>query len=214
MRINSKLRLSAVKDYLESGESLTVVSARHGIAKETLRKYLGNKVRAKGNPAFNAKRGTSSIANNGADVSKVRVERKSSLPTNANRRWTPEDDAMLRDAVMSKFTVKETMELLGRTNASLYSRKCLLMEQGFIKDTRFVHAPGIKRTRKNVMDAPVIEATIVSVEEAQDNNVVETNDNLSSISDVKLLDLAKIVKDYGIKVTVSVSASGTEIKMD
>jgi transposase-like protein len=146
--IDIKTRVSAVKDYVTSGEPLRVVAERHGISSETLRRFLGDKVRKgkKGRPVAVAK-GVISIPFPASASVKKRSKKDPNLP-NANRRWTRSEDELLRDAVLGNFTVEETVELLGRTGAAVTTRKHILLDNGFINEKRFKTPEGITRTRR------------------------------------------------------------------
>lgn len=180
-KISRKVKVSAVKDYVTSGESLRVVSARHGMSIETLRKYAMGKKRLK----------------------KAPVEAKKTVVNleNANRRWKIEEDEMLRDAVMSNFTVDQTVDLFGRSRASVMCRKHLLISNGFIDMARFKMPSGITRVR-GLKSQPEIMKMI----ETPRNNEAKTDFS-------NLRDLAAVVKDLGVNVTVIVTPESTEIKM-
>jgi hypothetical protein len=157
---------------------------------------------------------------------KVRTSTVSPATPNSNRRWSKTEDEMLRDAVLSKMTVKETVELLGRTAPSIYCRKCQLIDDGFFNDpeTRFTLGTGIKRVRKpmthaletpevieEVIEAPVVEAPVVETPVSEVPAPVTTPASVNS--SIELIQLAQIVKEYGVNITVSVTSSGTEVKM-
>jgi hypothetical protein len=86
-----------------------------------------------------------------------------------------------------------------------------LIDEGFIVDpeTRFVTPTGITRVRKpmeNAISAPAIEAIVESV---------KTHVSVPSHSSnaIELTQLAQIVKEFGVNITVSVTSEGTEVKM-
>jgi hypothetical protein len=90
------------------------------------------------------------------------------------------------------------------------------LDSGYIPnpDTRFTLAKGIKRPRKPILDNSTIEK-IIEIEKGRDEEekvpmspVVQT-----TINSIELEDLAKLVKSYGVNITVSVTATGTEVKM-
>ena len=130
---------------------------------------------------------------------------------------------MLRDAVLSKMTVKETVDLLGRTAPSIYCRKCQLIDEGFFNDpeTRFTLGKGIKRVRRpmtHVLSAPeVIEDVVEEVKEVTAPSATPSATPIATPASVnnsiELIQLAQIVKDYGVNITVNVTANGTEVKM-
>ena len=124
-------------------------------------------------------------------------------------------------------TVKETVELLGRTAPSIYCRKCQLIDEGFFNDpeTRFTLGKGIKRVRipmAHVLSAPeviedVIEEVIEEVKEIPAPVAAPVAAPVTAPASVnnsiELIQLAQIVKDYGVNITVSVTSTGTEVKM-
>ena len=193
-KISRNVKVSAVKDYVTSGESLRVVAARHGMSIETLRKYASGKVKKRGRKSAEPV-GTLAIPF---------VRTKSSLE-NANLRWKRSEDELLRDAVMGKFTVDEAVELLGRTRAGVMCRKHYLIKNGFIDLTRFKVPTGSDRVRHSKTEV----AKIVPVEtRVESKNVVVAKSDFTN-----LRDLAAMVKDLGVNVTVLVTPESTEIKM-
>ena len=206
-KISVKERVSAVKDYMTSGESLRAVSARHGMSVETLRRFAEGKVR---------KKGRSSKKPNGVLTLPFEKERKKreaiKKSPNANRRWTLSEDELLRDAVYGKFTVNETTDLLGRSPQAVYCRKSQLMDDGFIQDVRFTLPTGIKRNRRSFPIAPVKEeAPIVDIIKEVKEEVKETTSSIKG--EVNLRELAGLVKEFGVSITMNVTADSTNILM-
>jgi hypothetical protein len=214
--ISKAVKAAATKDYVHNNGTLRDVASKHGINPETLRRILGSKVRPRGTRylADGSVKTPSTI--NGR---KVRTSTVSSATPNSNQRWTQEEDEMLRDAVLSKMTVKETVELLGRTAPSIYCRKCQLIDEGFFNDpeTRFTLGKGIKRVRKpmtHVLESPeVIEDVVEEVKEHTAPVAAPVATPASVNNSIELIQLAQIVKDYGVNITVNVTANGTEVKM-
>jgi hypothetical protein len=214
--ISKAVKAAATKDYVHNNGTLRDVASKHGINPETLRRILGSKVRPRGTRylADGSVKTPSTI--NGR---KVRTSTVSSATPNSNQRWTQEEDEMLRDAVLSKMTVKETVELLGRTAPSIYCRKCQLIDEGFFNDpeTRFTLGKGIKRVRKpmtHVLESPeVIEDVVEEVKEIPVSVAAPVATPASVNNSIELIQLAQIVKDYGVNITVNVTANGTEVKM-
>jgi transposase-like protein len=218
--ITKAVKAAAIKEYVHNNKNLREVATMYGINPETLRRILGNKVRPRGTRYLSDGSVKTPASINGR---KVRTSKTSAATPNSNQRWTATEDEMLRDAVLSKMTVKETVELLGRTAPAIYCRKCQLIDEGFISDpeTRFVLSTGIKRVRKpmaHVLSTPeVIEGV---VEDQVDDHVEEVKDTPAPMSapasvnsSIELIQLAQIVKDYGVNITVSVTSAGTEVKM-
>lgn len=179
---------------------------------ETLRRALGSRVRPRGTRYLPDGSVKSPGIKNGR---KIRTSKASELTPRSNKRWTATEDELLRDAVVTGMTVNETVELLGRTAVSIYCRKCYLLDNGYIPDpeTRFTLAKGIKRPRK--VENTTIER-IVEVEEAREEEEKVPSAPMTqtaTINSIELEDLAKLVKSYGVNITVSVTSSGTEVKM-
>ena len=214
--ITKAVKTAAIKEYVHNNKNLRDVSDMYGINPETLRKILGNKVRPRGTRYLP----DGSVKTPGSiNGRKVRKSTVSSATPNSNRRWTNTEDEMLRDAVLSKMTVRETVELLGRTPASIYCRKCQLIDEGFFNDpeTRFTLGKGIKRVRKpmsHVLETPEeIEVVVEQVKEVIAPVAAPVAAPASVNNSIELIQLAQIVKDYGVNITVNVTANGTEVKM-
>lgn len=214
--ISKAVKAAATKDYVHNNKTLRDVANTHGINPETLRRILGNKVRP---------RGTRYLANGSVKTPstkngrKIRTSSQNKITPNSNRRWTQTEDEMLRDAVLSKMTVKETVDLLGRTAPSIYCRKCQLIDEGFFNnpETRFTLGKGIKRVRRpmgHVLSAPVvIEDFVNEVKEEQAPVATPVTAPASVNNSIELIQLAQIVKEYGVNITVCVTSTGTEVKI-
>jgi hypothetical protein len=215
--ITNAVKSAAIKEYVHNNKNLREVSEMYGINSETLRRILGNKVRPRGTRYL----ADGSVKTPGTiNGRKVRSSSISLATPNSNRRWTTTEDEMLRDAVLSKMTVRETVELLGRTAPALYCRKCQLIDEGFFNDpeTRFTLGTGITRVRKpmaHVLEAPEeIEDVIEEVKEIPAATSAAPVTAPASVNNsIELIQLAQIVKDYGVNITVNVTANGTEVKM-
>ncbi len=216
--IDVKTRVSAVKDYVTSGEPLRVVAERHGISSETLRRFLGDKVRKgkKGRPVAVAK-GVISIPFPASASVKKRSKKDPNRP-NANRRWTRAEDELLRDAVLGNFTVEETVELLGRTGAAVTTRKHILLDNGFINEKRFKTPEGITRTRRTQEEIErdlqnSFSAASVAVAPEETMSSPESAIPSLSVEGPTLRELAEIVKDFGVNINMTVTQGGTVIKI-
>lgn len=214
--ITKAVKAAAIKEYVHNNKTLREVANTHGINSETLRKILGNKVRPRGTRYLTDGSVKTPSTINGR---KVRTSKVSSATPNSNRRWTQTEDEMLRDAVVSKMTVKDTVELLGRSAPSIYCRKCQLLDEGFFDDpeTRFVLPTGITRVRRpmgHVLSTPVvIEDFVREVKEEQAPVATPVTAPASVNNSIELIQLAQIVKEYGVNITVCVTSTGTEVKM-
>jgi transposase-like protein len=235
-KINSKTRVSAVKDYMNSKDSLRNVSSRHGISAETLRRFVMEHKEKIAKEAKTVKPVTPAMKKNppkkvfakkttpvatpiatpvATSISrKTRTYSPSELTPNANKRWKADEDDMLRDAVLDNFTVKETCNLLGRTAPSIFARKCYLIEIGYIGDKRFTLEKGIKRTRNKMAEPEIVSVvsdTIPTVDVVE--APVEVVNPAVSMDATNIRDLAMVVRDYGVKVTLTVTSEGTEVKL-
>jgi len=217
--ISKNVKVAAMKAYVADGKTLREVAEEFGISYESLRRWLGDKVRPKGfrvSPS-NGNSVMKSVVDKPVAISvggKVEVVKNNSVYSRANSRWTSAEDELLRDAILSRMTVSDTVELLGRSENSIYCRKANLINDGFINDpsVKFVMPKGIRRIRKP-LESPIDDTmTIenVEVESVVEEPRVEVQDNITNI---ELSDLAKLVKEFGVNITVSMTAKGMEVKM-
>lgn len=231
--ISKKLKVAAMKAYVAEGKTLREVSDEFGINSESLRRWLGDKVRPRGGNHKFPPVGKAVVSGSTNDTKKVRVSKLSPTYSRANYRWSDSENEILRDAVLSKMTIKETTELLGRTPASIMCQKSKLIDSGFISEkNRFIPPTGINRARRNmktVMSTPeVMSETPEIVYEVPERVIVEdtielrvgepinnttNNEPSKSISNIDLSDLAKLVKEFGVNVTLNVTSGGMEVKM-
>ena len=218
--IPKKVKVAAMKAYVAEGKTLRQVAGEFGINSESLRRWLGDKVRPRGKHLKGKPSNNPLIRKiESAPVAPVAIERKprvSKLSTTynrANHRWSDTENEILRDAVLSKMTIRETTELLGRTPASIMCQKSKLIDDGFIDETtKFVMPNGIKRVRKPmeiVMTTPEVVAE-TPVEKPVELKAAEP---AKSSSNIELADLARLVKEFGVNVTLNVTAEGMEVKM-
>lgn len=231
--ISKKVKVAAMKAYVAEGKTLREVSDEFGINSESLRRWLGDKVRPRGGNHKFPPVGKAVVSGSTNDTKKVRVSKLSPTYSRANYRWSDSENEILRDAVLSKMTIKETTELLGRTPASIMCQKSKLIDSGFISEkNRFIPPTGINRARRNmktVMSTPeVMSETPEIVYEVPERVIVEdtielrvgepinnttNNEPSKSISNIDLSDLAKLVKEFGVNVTLNVTSGGMEVKM-
>ena len=215
-QIPRNVKVAAMRAYVADGKTLREVSKEFNVNSESLRRWLGDKVRPRGLHLKGKKSNNPLIAK--AEVTrKSRVSKLSSTYNRANHRWTETENEILRDAVLSKMTIKETTELLGRTSASIMCQKSKLVDDGYIsKSNKFVMPNGIKRVRKpmeTVMSTPEVVADVLMI--ASDTKESETKvvERVKPTTNIDLADLAKLVKEFGVNVTVSMTAKGMEVKM-
>ena len=212
-QIPKNVKVAAMKAYVADGKTLRQAAEDHGITAESLRRWLGDKVRKKGDYSKSKSEAgsTSPVSRASMVARKPRTSKASEVNVRSNKRWTLMEDELLRDAVLSRMTVKETVDLLGRTPVSIYCRKNYLIDSGFINgSTKFVMPSGIKRVRKKMetsFDNTEVEA-IVDIPEAEP--LQESN---GAYQNIELSDLAKVVRDYGVNITVSMTSQGMEVKM-
>jgi hypothetical protein len=226
-RIPKNVKMSAIKAYVADGKTLREVAVEHGVNYESLRRWLGSKVRPrgsylKGKPSQNpAIRKSTPVVEMIQETRKPRVSKISPTHNRANYRWNDTENEILRDAVLSKMTISETVELLGRTRASIMCQKSKLVDTGFISENeRFIPPTGIKRVRKS-MKTPTVDMnrveTIMSMSKPEVEAVVESPiveaPKTSSNPNIELSDLARLVKEFGVNITVSMTDAGMEVKM-
>jgi len=201
--VNPKKLESAIAHYEKSKKpNIMVSSQKFGIGYETLRRHL------KGKGISTAKRARV------VTPSKSEYKRKNPNPVNASKRWSSNEDEMLKQAVESKMSVRDTCDLLGRSVAAVYARKCILLGNGFIEDeTRFQVEKGILRPRKNFPTNEEVLAAIEKIEvefEANTDEVV--NEGPAPVTlDFSISDLASLVDQFGVNVTVTMKNGVTEV---
>jgi len=201
--VNPKKLESAIAHYEKSKKpNLMVSSQKFGIGYETLRRHLKNQ------GISTSKRVRVSTP------SKSEYKRKNPNPSNASKRWSADSDEMLKQAVESKMSVRDTCDLLGRSVASVYARKCILLANGFIEDeTRFQVEKGILRPRKNFPTDEEILETIQEIEvEIEDTKDEVVNEGPAPVTlDFSIGDLASLVSQFGVNVTVTMKNGVTEV---
>lgn len=206
--LDSKVIEKAIKHYTTSKKrSLQVSASKFGMGAETLRRYLKKEgIIYKKTP--------------------VKVSKKDLVNKyNSNKRWTPDQDALLKDAIESKkFTLVEVMDLLGRSAASISSRKTILINRGYLNNPdRFPIDVDANKSRYMIDGelasqiagndvevtheiTPQLELGFSSVSvDAVEETPIYTGD--TTMYD----DLAKIVSKYGVRVDVKVSKNRIKI---
>ena len=202
-KISKKTKTEAVREYRNSHVTLRQVAEKYGVTAESVRRWAGFKTRP---------RGTKYPKSNPAQISafpnvigkRTRKSPKVTGVANANKRWSKTEDELLRDAVMSNYTVAETAKIMGRSEPSIWSRKCILIDRGFIDENkRFPVPEGVTRNRPTGI---VTNKKKEVKEEINESAIV-------SIGKIELSDLAMLVKKYGVGVTLTMSQKGTEVKV-
>jgi len=209
--ITKAVKAAATRDYVTGNRTLKEVALTHDINPETLRRILGNKVRPRGTRYLADGTVKTPSTKNGR---KIRTSSQKKSTPNSNQRWSKAEDEMLREAVLSKMTVEDTVDLLGRSAQAIYCHKSQLIDEGFIIDpeTRFVVPTGITRVRRPI---EFLDPTSPPVDEA----IVESVKTHVSVpapapaNSIELAQLAQIVKEFGVNITMSVTSEGTEIRM-
>jgi transposase-like protein len=196
-KISQKVKNDVIAAYKKGGFTILDIARKYGVGYESVRRWTG-------------------LANiyDKASVYKKKdnvVVSKNNPGERFNSRWTASEDELLREAVTTNMTVKATADLLGRTKPSIYCRKINLIERGIIEDpeTRFVIPKGIKRVRGTKVSEPEIEEILQEIQ--FEVPVVERETPTMSIPE--LADLARVVKEYGVNVTLSLTSTGMEVKM-
>jgi len=235
-RIDENRMAEAIREYVGNANvSLRDLSKKYGYSYETIRSRIGKKfMRPRGGKKNDL---IKSVTPSSLGHRKL-IKLPSEKVFNANHIWEFQEDEMLRDALKEGFTTKELSELIGRSRASIYSRKCILINDGFIpKGTRFIAPKGLlrKKFKKNRVVAPVqsesdrliqkwssiskmvppfvpIIKEKPAVQEKKSVRRVEIEGS-ADIHAIKLEELAAIVNKHGISVSISVLKTGTEIRI-
>ena len=199
-KISNQVRSKAVGLY-RTGMTMREVSAEVGISQETVRRFVqeaGVTIRPRG-------RVTDSNATPTMTRSRRSFNKKLAGPgrENACKRWTPEEDEILIDAVKSGMELGDSASLLGRTKIAVSSRKYRLIQEGIISEEmlRFPRPSGMEYEKGGTEVADVAE--VPPREESTP----------TGISEVNLQDLAQIVRDYGVSAQITLSSKGTEINI-
>jgi len=199
-KISNQVRSKAVGLY-RSGMTMREVSAEVGISQETVRRFVqeaGVTPRPRG-------RVTLSNATLTMTRSRRSFNKKLAGPgrENACKRWTPEEDEILIDAVKSGMELGDAASLLGRTKIAVSGRKHLLSQEGTLTEEmlRFPRPSGMEYEKGESEVAAVVEAP-----QSKEFTPI-------GISEVSLQDLAQIVRDYGVSAQVTLSSKGTEINI-
>jgi len=199
-KISNQVRSKAVGLY-RTGMTMREVSAEVGISQETVRRFVqeaGVTIRPRG-------RVTDSNATPTMTRSRRSFNKKLAGPgrENACKRWTPEEDEILIDAVKSGMELGDAASLLGRTKMAVSGRKHHLSQEGTLTEEmlRFPRPSGTEyEGREQEVDA------VVEAPQSEESTP-------AGISEVSLQDLAQIVRDYGVSAQVTLSSKGTEINI-
>jgi len=202
-KISKRLKAEAVREYRNSHVSLREVAEKYGVTAESVRRWAGFKTRPRGTK-YTKSNPAQMSAFPGIVAKRFRKSPKETGFPNANKRWTLTEDELLKDAVMNNYTVEQTAEIMGRSEPSIWSRKCILIDRGFIDENkRFPIPEGVTRNRpKGIITRKRKEET----EEVSESAVV-------NIGKIELSDLAMLVKKYDVGVTLTISQKGTEVKV-
>jgi hypothetical protein len=207
----------ALREYANSSKSLTEVAKNHSMSFETLRRYASKKsaTRRKGRlskshiEAVTKKNlekmgitGTGIVL--GVTARKQKSKRPSGELMNGFSRWTKREDEFIMNSMIKGTKRSEVAKELGRTEAAVSARKYMLISSGSFdqfKDARFktYRTSGYKRNTKQKMQevATQVRAKISPIKTGLDFTA-----------------LADLVKSHGIKVSISIDASGANIKME
>ena len=201
--IAQRVKDASVKAYVKGGKIADIASAV-GVGYESVRRWVMQ-------AGHDTSRKPSSFYESNTVSDKNIVKEKKKSADRHNTRWTPEEEDMLRDAVLSGLTTKDTAELLSRSKASIACRKVHLIDRGVIPnpDARFIMPEDIKRPRVKETEA-VVEAVVEETFEPQNDTV---NTETPKMNIPELGDLAKIVKEYGVNVTLNLTSAGMQVTM-
>ena len=199
-KISNQVRSKAVGLY-RTGMTMKEVSAEVGISQETVRRFIqeaGVTPRPRG-------RVTGSKETPKVTHSRRSFNKKLAGPgrENACKRWTPEEDEILIDAVKSGMELGDAASLLGRTKIAVSGRKYHLSQEGTLTEEmlRFPRPSGMEYEKGESEVAAVVE-----VPQSEESTP-------TGISEVNLQDLAQIVRDYGVSAQITLSSKGTEINI-
>lgn len=201
--IAQRVKDASVKAYLK-GEKIADIASAVGVGYESVRRWVMQ-------AGHDTSRKPSSFYESNTVSDKNIVKKNEKGADRHNTRWTPEEEDMLRDAVLSGLTTKDTAELLSRSKASIACRKVHLIDRGVIPnpDARFIMPEDIKRPRVKETEA-VVEAVVEETFEPQNDTV---NTETPKMNIPELGDLAKIVKEYGVNVTLNLTSAGMQVTM-
>jgi hypothetical protein len=139
---------------------------------------------------------------------------------NKSKRWTSiEDEILINSAKEGKRTI-QVANTLGRTMAAVSGRKHWFMKKGLIpSDAKFSHSPGTFKGKTSTKSKTVVKTSKL-VENTTPKVVTSVKINKQpnikigkeAINNVKVEELAKIAKTYGIKITLV--TSGDNLKID
>jgi len=199
-KITTEKKTQAIQLY-QAGYTFREAGEKLGISYESVRRFV-------------QEAGVTPRSRSGARVSavtppKTRLRRSSPKKLaapgreNACKRWTPEEDEILIDAVKSGMELGDSASLLGRTKIAVSSRKYRLIQEGIISEEmlRFPRPSGMEYEKGGTEVADVAE--VPPREESTP----------TGISEVNLQDLAQIVRDYGVSAQITLSSKGTEINI-
>lgn len=196
-KISQKVKNDVIAAYKKGGFTILEIARKYGVGYESVRRWTGIANIYDKNSVYKKKDNVVVSKNNPGE--------------RFNSRWTASEDELLREAVTTNMTVKATADLLGRTKPSIYCRKINLIERGIIEDpeTRFVIPKGIKRVRGTKVSEPEIEEILQEIQ----FEVPVVDSETPTMSIPELSDLARVVKEYGVNVTLSLTSTGMEVKM-
>jgi hypothetical protein len=119
-------------------------------------------------------------------------------PSN-NKRWTKNDDQILRQMVKEKATTAQVAIVLGRTKSSVWGRKSFLGLDGRLSSSKGkgITAPTTLRTRTRSKStvAPVIKA---KKRRKPGSTVVQT-----SVQSLDFTTLSRMAKESGAKIVIT-----------
>lgn len=204
--ISEKIRKTAVESYLR-GNMIEAVAKEVGVGYESVRRWVKQ-------AGHNTSRKPSNFYETAKGILPVKIKKGKKIDR-SNLRWTKDEEEILRDAVLSGMTVKDTSDLLSRSRASISCRKVQLIDRGVIPnpDVRFNMPDDIKRPRVKEGE-PVIE-DVIEIENVIEDSPVnqDATQEVPLMSIPELGDLAKLVKEYGVNISLSISSTTMEVKM-
>lgn len=124
---------------------------------------------------------------------------ENSVASSNNKRWTAKDDQILRQMVKEKATTAHVAIALGRTKASVWSRKSMLGLDGRLASSKGKDVSAPTTLRHHVRNAHRSETQPVQKTERV-KPVKATN---SDVINLDLKTISKLAKQSGAKIVIT-----------
>jgi hypothetical protein len=119
-------------------------------------------------------------------------------PSN-NKRWTKNDDQILRQMVREKATTAQVAIVLGRTKSSVWGRKSFLGLDGRLSSSKGkgITAPTTLRTQTRS------ESTVAPVIKAKERRKPASTVVQTSVQSLDFTTLSRMAKESGAKIVIT-----------